>query len=369
MNRIEKLIQQLCPDGVEYRALGEVASVKTGTQLNKSLMSAKGNYPVFNGGIRPSGFHTKYNTDANTIAVSQGGASAGFVNYVETKFWAGAHCFVIKPITIDLLNKFLYYALKRGQNIIMSSKVGAGIPGLSRKEISQFPIPLPPLPIQEAIVEVLDAFSQLEAELEAELEARKKQYAYYRERLLSFDGRKDVVWRTLGEVAIIGTGSRNTNESVSNGAFPFFVRSQEPLMIDKFDFDETAIITAGDGVGVGKVFHFIKGKYALHQRAYRIKVISANLHPKFLFYFIRSDFARYLKTTSVHSSVTSLRRPMFEKYPIPLPSLSEQERIVGILDKFEALVSDLSVGLPAELEARRKQYAYYRERLLTFRWK
>ena len=171
----------------------------------------------------------------------------------------------------------------------------------------------------------------------------------------------------MGEIANIGTGSRNTNEAIPEGLYPFFVRSQEPLSIDEFEFDEAAIITAGDGVGVGKVFHFIDGKYALHQRAYRICVTSKELQPKFLFHFIRNDFARYLATTSVHASVTSLRKPMFEKYPVPIPPLEEQARIVAILDRFDALVNDLTSGLPAEIKARRQQYEYYRDRLLNFR--
>lgn len=170
----------------------------------------------------------------------------------------------------------------------------------------------------------------------------------------------------MGEIATIGTGSRNTNEAILDGRYPFFVRSQAPLAIDEFEFDEMAIITAGDGVGVGKVFHFVEGKYALHQRAYRIRVTSEELNPKYLFHFIRNDFARYLATTSVHASVTSLRMPMFEKYPVPIPPVEEQERIVAILDKFDALVNDLSSGLPAEIKARRQQYEHYRDRLLTF---
>ena len=171
---------------------------------------------------------------------------------------------------------------------------------------------------------------------------------------------------TLGEIATIGTGSRNTNEAIEDGSYPFFVRSQEPLALDQFEFDETAIITAGDGVGVGKVFHFVDGKYALHQRAYRIHVTSRKMNAKFLFHFIRNDFARYLETTSVHASVTSLRMPMFQKYPVPVPPLEEQERIVAILDTFDTLVNDLSSGLPAEIRARRQQYEHYRDRLLTF---
>ncbi len=184
----------------------------------------------------------------------------------------------------------------------------------------------------------------------------------YLEKLL--DG-AEVEWKPLGEIAIIGTGSRNTNEAVLDGKFPFFVRSQEPRAINEFEFDETAIITAGDGVGVGKVFHYMSGKYALHQRAYRIVVMDSHVSSKYLFHFIRNNFAQYLKKTSVHASVTSLRMPMFEKYPIPIPcpknpekSLAIQEQIVRILDAFTALT--------AELTARKKQYNYYRDKLLTF---
>src|SRR5690606_19690580 len=128
---------------------------------------------------------------------------------------------------------------------------------------------------------------------------RKKQYNYYREKLLSFE-EGEVEWKRLGEVAIIGTGSRNTNEAVLEGKYPFFVRSQEPKAINEYEFDETAIITAGDGVGVGKVFHFITGKYALHQRAYRIVVKDKILSPKYLYYLMRNNFSKYLESTSVH---------------------------------------------------------------------
>jgi len=216
---------------------------------------------------------------------------------------------------------------------------------------------------------VLDKFAALEAELEkaleAELNARRRQREHYRELLLTLPA--SIVRRVpLGEIATIGTGSRNTNEAVPGGAYPFFVRSQEALCMDGYEYDEVAVITAGDGVGVGKIFHFVEGKYALHQRAYRIHPTSPAVNPRFLFHFIRNDFSRYLATISVHASVTSLRKPMFEKYPVPVPPLDHQVHIVEVLDKFDALVNDLSVGLPAELLARRRQYEHYRDRLLTF---
>lgn len=170
----------------------------------------------------------------------------------------------------------------------------------------------------------------------------------------------------LGDIATIGTGSHDTKDTVASGKYVFFARGREPFRLDTFDYDEQAIITAGDGVGVGKVFHFTTGKYALHQRAYRI-VPHSCVDARFIYHFLVSDFANYLERTSVRASVTSLRRPMFLKYPVPIPPLDEQHRIVSILDKFEALVNDLRVGLPAELAARRKQYEYYRDKLLTFK--
>lgn len=175
--------------------------------------------------------------------------------------------------------------------------------------------------------------------------------------------RSDVEWKPLAKIAEIGTGSRNTNEAVNGGKYTFFVRSQTPLRINEYEFDETAIITAGDGVGVGKVFHFFTGKYALHQRAYRVHVMDTTvIDPKYLFYYMKSDFYDYLVGVSVHASVTSLRKPMFEKYLVPIPPLSIQQKIVDILDSFTTLTAELT----AELTARKQQYEYYRDELLTF---
>jgi type I restriction enzyme S subunit len=220
------------------------------------------------------------------------------------------------------------------------------------------------LAVQSEIVRILDKFTLYKSELAAELAARLQQYEYYRDQLLTFD---DTVKRVkLGEVAEIGTGSSNTNEGKEEGLYPFYVRSQTPLRKDTYEYDETAIITAGDGVGVGKVFHFVNGKYALHQRAYRIHPVDTNILPKYLFYYMRTTFEGYIHKTMFHSSVSSIRRPMLVEYPIPLPPLSEQERIVSILDRFDKLCHDIREGLPAEIDLRQKQYEHYRDKLLTF---
>ncbi|WP_279140464.1 restriction endonuclease subunit S [Bilophila wadsworthia] len=360
MSRIDDLIAKLCPNGVEYKALGSIARIKNGKD-HKSL--SEGDIPVYgSGGVMR--YVDSYVYDKPSVLIPRKG-SLGNLFYVDVPFWNVDTIFYTEINELLIYPKFLYYFLTTVGLGEMNS--AGGVPSQTQSVLNKIQIPVPSLETQREIVKVLDTFTKLEAELEAELEARRRQYHYYRDQLLNFEGRDDVQWMTLGEVATIGTGSRNTNEAIPEGKYPFFVRSQQPLRIDEFEFDEISIITAGDGVGVGKVFHFVNGKYALHQRAYRIHITSSYLNPKFIFYFIRNNFARYLATTSVHASVTSLRKPMFEKYPIPVPSLEEQTRIVAILDKFDALVNDLSSGLPAEIAARRKQYEYYRDRLLTFK--
>ena len=169
----------------------------------------------------------------------------------------------------------------------------------------------------------------------------------------------------MGEVAVIGTGSHDTKDAIEDGDHIFYARGRDPLRLNVFDFDETAIITAGDGVGVGKVFHYAQGKYALHQRAYRI-VPSEAILPRFVYHYLVAFFYVYIQKASVSSSVTSLRRPMFLNFPIPTPPLAEQARIVAILDKFDTLINSISEGLPREIVARQKQYEYYRDLLLSF---
>ena len=176
---IEKLLKG---QPVEWKTLGEVAEVEKGKQLNKDLLSPIGEYPAYNGGVSYSGFTDTYSHAENKIIISQGGASAGFVNFVERPFYANAHCYVILPNEAMICNRFLYHTLKRLQPHLMGKQLGAGIPALKTKDLLTLSIPIPPLHVQEEIVRILDKFT----ELEAELEARKQQYEYYRNSLLSF---------------------------------------------------------------------------------------------------------------------------------------------------------------------------------------
>lgn len=174
-----------------------------------------------------------------------------------------------------------------------------------------------------------------------------------------------VKYYELKEIADISTGSHNTNEGVEDGIYPFYVRSPEPLTLNSYDYEETAIITAGDGVGVGKVFHFVNGKYALHQRAYRIHVNTTKVDDKFLYYYFCANFMNYIEKTMFKGSVPSIRRPMLNAFKIPVPPLEVQKEIVRLLDDFTAKTAELQAELNKEYEARKKQYEYYRDQTLT----
>ncbi len=171
----------------------------------------------------------------------------------------------------------------------------------------------------------------------------------------------EVKWMPLGEVAEIGTGSSNRQDEVENGEFPFYVRSKNILRSATYQFDETAIVIPGEG-GIGDIYHFVKGKYALHQRAYRVHLHNNNLLDKYVFHYMGACFKEYIISKSVGATATSIRKPMLEKFLIPIPPFHVQEEIVRILDKFTTLEAELE----AELDCRKRQYEYYRNQLLSF---
>lgn len=171
-----------------------------------------------------------------------------------------------------------------------------------------------------------------------------------------------VKWVKLGEVAEVGTGSGNRQDAVNKGAYPFYVRSQEVLQSNSYEFDEEAIIIPGEG-GIGDIFHYVNEKYFLHQRAYRIHLLSDDISTKFLFYYFKTNFKTYILSKSLNAAVSSIRKPMLLDFDIPLPPLPIQEEIVKTLDTFSALLDNID----EEIAQREKQYEYYREKLLTFK--
>ena len=357
MSRLDELIAKLCPNGVEYKELHEILTIKNGRDYKQFGV---GNIPVYgSGGIMTYIDHFVY--DKPSVLIPRKG-SIDKLYYVEGPFWNVDTIFYTDIDEKQVIPRYVYFCLQMKH--LEQYNTAGGVPSLTQKVLNKVKLPVPPLEVQREIVHILDSFTLLTAELTAELTARKKQYEYYQNKLLKFDNKVKIV--NLSDIADIGTGSSNTNESIDDGRYPFYVRSQEPLRKNDYEFDETAIITAGDGVGVGKVFHYVEGKYALHQRAYRIHINSPEVLPRYYFHYMRTTFLSYIQKSMFQSSVASIRRPMLNAFPVPIPSLDVQQRLVNVLDNFETICSDLSIGLPAEIEARQKQYEYYRDVLLTF---
>ncbi len=390
MSDIDKLLQG---QEVQWKTLGEVAKLEKGRQLNKKDLSDKGLYPAYNGGTSFSGFTDLYNYSANKIIISQGGASAGFVNYVTTDFYANAHCYVVLPDETQIVNRYLYHFLKLNQTLLMGRQHGAGIPALNASEILELSIPIAPLSVQEKIVEILDKFTTLEAELEAELDCRKRQYAYYRTHLLDFsdgmlkstDWGNLVQWKSLGEVGtfVRGTGLQKkdlTDRGVSAIHYGqiythYGLYTSETKSCVSEDFAKKArkasigdlvIATTSENdedvckavAWLGKTPVVVSSDACFYRHS---------MNSKYVAYFFASEHFQKQKTK--HITGTKVRRVNatdLAKILIPVPPMSVQEKIVKILDKFDILTNSITEGLPKEIELRRKQYEYYREQLLSF---
>lgn len=383
MNRVEELIQQLCPNGVEWKKLGEVTRIERGKRLTKSELLDKGDFPVFHGGIEPLGYYNSYNRECDTVMIINVGASAGTIGYSEKNFWSSDGCFCIKRIE-QIKSKFLYYFLI-GQESFLASKVRkAGIPTLDSLVVENILVPIPPLPIQQEIVRILDTFTELTANLQTELDARKKQYAYYRDCLLNFEGVDGVEWKKLGEIANFRRGSfpqpygkKEWYDGI--GAMPFVQVADisDNKQLVKETSRKISIVAQPKSVFAPKGSIIISlqgsiGRIAVTQYdAYIDRTIaifqdiSKNIIPTYFVYQLERIFEEKEKKAR-GGIIKTITKEEFTEFPIPIPPLPEQRRIVAILDHFETLVNDLSVGLPAELEARRKQYEYYRDKLLTF---
>ncbi len=156
-----------------------------------------------------------------------------------------------------------------------------------------------------------------------------------------------VEYKRIGEIAEVGTGSSNGNEAIDNGNYPFFVRSKALKSKGEYEYDEEAIIIPGEG-GIGDIFHYINGKYALHQRVYRIHFVTEKINTKFAYYYLQAQFKKFIVKKAVSSTVASIRKPMIENFSLPIPPLEVQSEIVRILDKFTELTTELAL--------RKKQY-------------
>ena len=387
MTHIEQMIQDLCPNGVEWKTIKETVGVNRGRRLTKSQLKEDGLYEVYHGSKdTPLGRYDDYNAPKDTIIVVNTGGIGG-VKYLDKAFWCSDGSFWLGHST-GISNKFLYYFLSRYEDYFESQKRVGGVPTIDRNVVENFEIPVPPIEIQQRIVAILDAFSALAAELQAELQMRRKQYEYYRTQLLtphsdcnSADNTDDCKWvfKALGDITFLAKEripaeelSEDNYVSVENllsnklgktlsesvpveGAFIKYIKNDILVgnirpYLRKIWFADTDGGTNGDVLTIR-----IK-------EAYKTQIL-----PRFLFHVLSSEeFFFYDTNFSKGAKMPRGDKDKVMQYPVVIPSLKEQERIVSILDKFEALTTSLSDGIPAEQALQQKRYEYYRDKLLTF---
>lgn len=386
MSRLNELIQELCPDGVEYETIKETVGVNRGKRLTKSQLSDDGKYEVYHGSKDSIlGKYYEYNAPANTVIVINTGGIGG-VKFLDKPFWCSDGSFWLGQSS-RINNKYLYYYLSGYENYFYSQKRVGGVPTIERRVVEDFKIPIPLLDVQNEIVRILDTFTSHAAELQAELQARKEQYEYYRNKLLTFEkDDKNVKWMKLGEIGTFIRGNGLQKKDFTETGFPCihygqihthygtfadttishtsFVLAEK---LRKASYGDLVIATTSEDVdGVCKACAWLgKNDVAVSGDAY---IYKHNQNPKYISYLFQTKrFYEYKRKASVGTKVVRVSGDSMKNFIFPIPSISEQTRIVSILDKFEALVNDLTEGIPAEIAAVQEQYEYYRNKLLTFK--
>lgn len=391
MSRIDELIEELCPEGVARRPLGSLGRRNKGTAMTAAKMKAIGGggpIRIFAGGntvadVAEGAVPAKDVVKVPSIIVKSRG-HIGF-SYYERPFTHKSELWSYSINVAEVDQKFVYYYLltQVGRLQALARATSVKLPQLSVKDTDNLPIPVPPIELQREIVRILDQFTQLEAELEAELEARRRQYAHYRSEALDFTGREDVRWSTLGGVSVrVSSGATPKAGSAKyyeNGTIPW-LRTGEVTFGEIWETEvkitETALRETGASwIEPNCVIVAISGAtaarsainkvpLATNQHCCNLQIDAEQADYRYVFFWVTS---RYDELKSLGRGARSdLNAKLIKDFPIPVPPLAEQRRIVDLLDKFDNLVNDLSVGLPAELRARRKQYEHYRDKLLTF---
>lgn len=409
MNTIKQLIEKYCPDGVEYKKLGEIGFFYSGLS-GKSKDDFKDGNAMF---ITYMNVYSNPSTKLDVIEkvkIGQGekqnkiekgdilftgssetpdecGISSVVTDDITSDYYLNSFCFGFRLNNKDTFEpNFLKHLFRDRKMRAQIARTANGVTryNVSKRLFARIIIPVPPLPVQHEIVLILDSFTSLEAELEAELEARRKQYEYYRDQLLSFKylsggGKNEVEWKTLGDIGDVCMCKRiMKNQTNAEGCIPFYKIGTFGKKADAFISEELydeykqkysfprkgeVLISAAGTIGRAVIYD---GEPAYFQDSNIVWIANDEslVLNKYLYYFYSVADWRLEGGT-----IKRLYNNNLKAVKIPIPPLSTQRRIVSILDRFESLVNDISRGLPAEIATRHQQYEYYRDQLLSFKRK
>lgn len=398
MTYIEQLLNG---ENVEWKKLGEVCKRTKGTKITAKEMNnihkEDGTIKIFAGGktyayVNVEDIPNQDICHIPSIIVKSRGI-IGF-EYYDKPFSHKSEMWAYHSDDLSADIKFIYYYLVNHEYYFQRLGSKMQMPQISIPDTDRFLIPLPPLSVQHRIVEILDKFTELEAELEAELDCRKRQYEYYRNQLLSFDmlnrgGQKlnDVKIMTLGDLGTFVRGSGLQKKDLTTQGIPAihygqiytyygtyakktksFVTKEIAEKLKKVNYGDVIITNTSENIeDVCKAVVYLLKEQGVTGGHASIFKPSEKIIGKYLAYYTQTtDFAIEKRKFAKGTKVIDVNAKDLAKIKIPLPPLSVQREIVEILDKFDTLCNSISEGLPKEIELRRKQYEYYRNQLLTF---
>ena len=409
MSKLQELIRELCPNGVEYKKLGEVGTFVRGNGLQKKDFTETGVGCIHYGQIYT--YYGLYATHTKSFVndslaqkltkVKKGDViiactSENIEDVCKSVAWLGDEDIVTGGHACVFSHnenpKYIAYLFQTETFFQQKKKYarGAKVIDIKVSDLSKIEIPIPPLPVQEEIVRILDHFTnlaaELQAKLEAELQARKEQYEYYRNKLLTFDkigeGAQSVTWMKMSEICLNITSGGTPNTSQKEyymGNIPW-LRTQEVDWHDILDTDMkiseeglkkssakmipiNCVIVAMYGATAAKVA-INKIPLCTNQACCNLEINPQKAYYRFVYQWLCKEYGNL--RAKGEGSQHNINSKKIKNYLIPIPSLAEQERIAAILDRFERLTTDLQIGLPAEIAAVQEQYEYYRNKLLSF---
>ncbi len=368
MSKLEQLINKLCPNGVEYKTLSDVLKIKNGKDYKQFK---EGNIPVYgSGGI--IAYIDVFVLNKPSVLIPRKG-SIDKLYYVEKPFWTVDTIFYTEIYTDIVIPKFVFYYLQKEH--LEKYNIAGGVPSLTQAVLNKISFPIPPLPVQEEIVRILDTFAELTTELTTELTMRKQQYEYYRESLLTFG--EEVPIFQLNEVAQYSKDRINAIQVDKTT----YIGVDNLLQDRQGKTDSNYVPTEGrltkyekNNILIGNIRPYLKKIWfsdtcgGTNGDVLVIQPIRDKLLPKYLYVLLCAEkFFNYNMQNVKGAKMPRGSKDAIMRYSIPVPPLEEQQRIVDILDRFDTLVNDIKTGLPAEIEARQRQYEYYRDKLLTFK--
>lgn len=394
MSKIEELILKLCPNGVEYKKLKDVCSFQNGFAFKSELFKSSGEKilritNIADGRLSEDNyafFHKEdyrenlslYEVHKGDIVVAMSGATTGKIgcNYQDEVFYLNQRVGLFRPNENVLSKRYLYHWLLSKSSDILNISSGTGAqPNLSSNKMMEFQLAVPPLEVQCEIVHILDDFTLLSAELSAELNARIKQYEFYKEKLLTFSEKDtNIEWVSLGTYCKRLKGTAITAGKMKeiaeeNGNVKIFAGGKTMIYTDESNIPSEDVIRVPNIIvqSRGIIDFIFYDKPCSYKREMWSYTLENTTTLKYIYYYLKNNVEYFRQRGSQMGSMPQISLDVTEKYKIPIPEYNEQKRIVNILDRFDKLCNDITEGLPAEIEARQKQYEYYRDKLLTFK--